>query len=154
MIRSPLMATLAICVLSLTSCGSIPRQIEIGETDSQGRLIFYRWTAGDQERQAVLKDGYGMMVFYDADSPRPTPRFELHIHKGHLIIRTTSLTRFKKELRRIPRGGTLHYYNTCAGGTHHGLDRSVMAEIMDYCKERHVRVQRGDDEIFVICTCL
>ena len=120
----------------------------------EGHLIFYEWNAGSQNRQALLKNGYGMMIFYDVPQEDKGPRFELYVHKDLKVIRTASLSQFKKELGQIPVGQTLHYYNTCAGGTHHALDPRFLEEIKTYCRQRGILFQKGDDEVYSICTCL
>jgi len=148
------LGTIAVLLVFFAGCSVAQRQVIQGKTTPEGNLIFYEWTAGRNKRYAALKDSYGMMIFYDAFSKKPVTRFELYIHKNRSIIRTTNLAVFKGELCRIHAGERLHYYNTCAGGTHHGLDPGVLEEIRTYCSDKGIVFQEGDDELFVICTCL
>jgi len=141
-------------VLFGVGCSGQARSVAEGKTNEDGHLIFYEWDTGSQKRHAVLKNGYGMMIFYDAYQKDAVPRFELYVHEDHSVVRTKSLARFKKELSAIPAGQTLHYYNTCAGGTHHALDGRFLDEIKTYCRQKQILFQEGDDELFVICTCL
>ena len=158
---SPLVLVIGLCAAVLAGIGLLV----LGCSDSQceaikakatqeGHLVFYEWNAGGRNKQAVLKNGYGMMIFYDVSQEDKGPRFELYVHRDLKVIRTTSLSQFKKELARIPVGEALHYYNTCAGGTHHALDPKFLEEIKAYCKRKGIQFQKGDDEIFGICTCL
>ncbi len=58
-------------------CSGPRREVVVGKMSAGGGLIFYEWDAGRQKRQAVLKKGYGMMVFYDVfqkDSSRRSKR--------------------------------------------------------------------------------
>ncbi len=131
---------------SSTSSGNLK-----GTTTADGHLIFYEWTAEAEKRHAVLRDGYGMMIFYDAFTENSVPRYELYVYKDKEIIKTTSLAEFKEQLALIPAGEKLHYYNTCAGGTHHGLDRSVLESIKIFCRDKGIVFQVGDDKLFSIC---
>ena len=124
-----------------------------GTTTTDGHLIFYEWTAGEETRNAVLRDGHGMMIFYEAFTDNSVPRFELYVFQEKKIIETTNLSEFKEKLALIPAGEKLYYFNTCAGGTHHGLDRSVLESIKVFCKDKGIVFQEGDDKMFGICTC-
>ena len=135
-------------------CSGPRREVVVGKMSAGGGLIFFEWDAGGQKRQAVLKKGYGMMIFYDVFQKDAEPRFELYVHEDRQIIRTKSLSQFKKELARIPPGQRLHYYNTCGGGTHHALDPRFLDEIKTYCRRKGIVFQQGDDELYGICTCL
>jgi len=132
MMRLAHFVLLVSAMLTFASCLGTFSTTRIGETDTNGNLIFHRWESEGHKGHAILKKGYGMMVFYDSRHPEKPPRFELYIHKGSVIIQTTDLDQFKKELRRVPPGAILHFYNTCAGGTHHGLARSIISEILDF----------------------
>ena len=141
-------------VLFVAGCSGGRGGVVEGKATEDGHLILYEWDAGGEKRHAVLKNGYGMMIFYDAYQKDAVPRFDLYVHKDRRIIRTKSLARFKKALPAIPAGRTLHYYNTCAGGTHHALDGRFRDEIKTYCRQKQILFQEGDDELFVICTCI
>jgi len=125
----------------------------VGTTTPEGGLVFYEWSVGGQRRHVTLRDGYGMMIFYDVSAKNPKPRYELYIHKDKSIVKTTDPARFKRQLDRIPAGDKLHYYNTCAGGTHHGLDPDIIEDIRACCADKGIIFQEGDDELYGICTC-
>jgi len=150
-----------VCV---SSCQSMPKQARDGEpagpvevvpakTTAGGRVVVYEWSRGDEEKKALLGGNYGLMIFYDVFSKNPVPRFDLYLGESARVVRATGLEGFKAELGRIPAGEILHYYNTCCGGTHHALSPAVLEEVKKCCAERGITFQRGDDEIFVICTC-
>ena len=124
---------------------------ERSERPSREGYVFYEWTAEGTKGQAVLTDGYGMMIFYKEWEPNAVPRFELYAHDRGVIARTTDLAEFKRELARIPAGKTLRCFNTCGGGTHSAMDRAVIEEIATFCRWRGIVFIEGDDE--VICTC-
>jgi hypothetical protein len=153
-------------VLAGTSCQHQPTQpqpigsgarVEIGDakTTSDQRVILYEWLPGGhgEARNAVLGGDYGLMVFYDAFSEAPRPRFCLYVNETASVVQTASVEQFKKELGRIPAGQTLHYYNTCGGGTHHGLNPAVLEDLQEHCAMKDVTFQKGDAELFTICVC-
>ena len=140
--------------LLVLGCSDSQRELIKAKATPEGYLIFYEWNTGGQNKQVLLKNGYGMMIFYDVSQEDKGPRFELYVHKDLEVIRTNSLAQFKKELARIPVGETLHYYNTCAGGTHHALDPRFLEEIKVYCRQRDILFQVGDNKVYSICTCL
>ncbi len=92
-----------------------------------------------------------MMVFYECWLPNPVPRFVLFAHDSGEIVRTTSLEAFKQEVSRIPAGGTLRCFNTCAGGTHSGLDPSILEEMEALCRQTGIVFLGGDEEIICVC---
>ena len=124
-------------------------EITSGATTPDGKLIFFHCRKHD----VPMTGDFGMMVFYDVRQTNSLPRYELYVRKDHQIIRTTNLTAFKRRLSTIPAGETLHFYNTCAGGTHYGMDRAIIKDILRFCARRRIRVQEGDDMVYVICTC-
>lgn len=129
---------------------------EKGKVTPEGDLVFFEWTTiegGERHHRAVLRDDFGMMIFYDILAENPAPRFELYIHADKSILKTQSNDKFKQALSQIPSGRKLHYYNTCAGGTHHGLDPSVLNGIKTFCKKNGIIFQKGDDKLFAVCTC-
>ena len=140
--------------LLVLGCSDSQREIIKAKATLEGHLIFDEWNIGGQNKQALLKNGYGMMIFYDVSQEDKGPRFEFYVHKDLEVIRTSSLSQFKKELARISLGETLHYYNTCAGGIHHALDPRFLEEIKTFCKQRGILFQKGDEEVYSICTCL
>lgn len=77
-----------------------------------------------------------MMIFYDAFTENSVPRYELYVYKDKEIIKTTSLAEFKEKLTLIPAGEKLHYNNTCGGGTHHGLDQSVLENLKYFVRTK------------------
>jgi hypothetical protein len=149
-------------LVAISGCKNIPTTEEApdeslkGTVTSEGHLIFFEWTTyegGKQRHTAALRDDYGMMIFYDSFVKASVPRFELYSHVDKSIYQTHCIEDFKRALSRIPPGKKLHCYNTCAGGTHHGLDANVIVDIRDFCKDREIVFQNGDDELFTICTC-
>jgi len=128
-----------------------------GSVTSDGGLVIFDWLPGEgaqERRRVVLRDGYGMMMFYDVSAADPVVRFELYTHKTKEIFKTTSPAEFKEKLADIANGEKLHYYNTCAGGTHHGYEGNVLEGIKSFCKDRGIVFQKGDDAVFTICMCL
>jgi len=119
-----------------------------------GQLVFSKCFGPSENRQTVLDDGYAMMIFYDVSVARSLPSFELYMSKDKKIVKTSTLAEFKKKLSLIPASAKLHYYNTCAGGTHHGLNPSVLENIKAFCKDKGIVFQSGGDNLFSICTCL
>ena len=135
------------------------RDSAVGRTTTDGRLIFFEWNTGDGDHHgfAALDGDYGMMIFYDMpplerrpDWKATPPRFELYLQKEKRIIRTSSLNRFEKELARIPRGKKIRFYDTCSGGTHWGLDETVISQIDGCCKKNGVVLTGAE---YRICTC-
>ena len=147
--------------LIITGCSNKPIKIPQAENlkgtiTSEGHLIFFEWTTfegGKRHHHAVLRDDYGMMIFYDAYIDNPRPRFELYSYDDKSIYDTVSIDEFREALSLISSGKKLHYYNTCAGGTHHGLDPNVLNGIKSFCQDNNIIFQDGDDELFSICTC-
>ncbi len=92
-----------------------------------------------------------MGVSYECWLPNPVPRFVLFAHDHGEIIRTTSLDAFRQEVSRIPAGKTLRCFNTCAAGTHSGLDPSILEEIEAFCQQRAILFLGGDEEIICVC---
>lgn len=92
-----------------------------------------------------------MMVFYECWLPNPVPRFVLFAHDDGEIIRTTSLDAFKQEVSRIAPGETLRCFNTCAGGTHSGLDPSILEETRAFCQQGGIAFLGGVEEIICVC---
>ncbi len=132
-----------------------PAEIAPAKTTGDGHVIVYEWVTtegGRKAHEAILGGKYGLMVFWDERSKEP-PRFDFFTADPPQVIRTSSLALLKEELGRISHGEHLHYYNTCAGGTHSGLDPAVIEEIKAECTRRGIQFQVGDDEIFTICTC-
>ncbi len=127
-----------------------------GTVTPEGHLIFFEWTTYEGAKQrhtAALRNDYGMMIFYDSFVKASVPRFELYSHADKSIYQTYRMEDFKRALSQIPPGRRLHYYNTCAGGTHHALDSNVIVDIQGFCKDRDIIFQKGDDELYIICTC-
>jgi len=118
------------------------------ETRPEDGYVFYEWKAERTKGTAVLRDGYGMMIFYECWQPDDAPRFELYAHDRGVIARTTSLEEFKRQLSQIPGGETLRCFNTCCGGTHSGLDRAVIEEIATFCRQSGVAFLQGNDRVF------
>ncbi len=132
-----------------------PAEIAPAKTTGDGRVIVHEWVTtegGRKAHEAILGGKYGLMVFWDERSKKP-PRFEFFMADPPQVIRTTSLARLKEGLGRISRGERLHYYNTCGGGTHSGLDPAVIEEIKAECARRGIQFQEGDDKLYIICTC-
>jgi len=121
------------------------------ENRPQRGYIFYEWSAEGTEGSAVLEAGYGLMIYYDCWRPNAMPRFELYAHDRGTIVRTTSWTKFKDELSKIPPGQTLWCFDTCCCGTHSGLDRAIIERIAALCHDNGIVFVEGDDE--TICTC-
>jgi hypothetical protein len=123
-----------------------------GYTRSENRpedgYVFYEWRAERTKGTAVLRDGYGMMIFYECWQPNVAPRFELYAHDRGVIVRTTSLEEFQRQLSQIPAGETLRCFNTCQGGTHPGLDRAVIEQIATLCRQGGIVFLRGNDRVF------
>ncbi|MBN2133701.1 MAG: hypothetical protein JW741_29640 [Sedimentisphaerales bacterium] len=113
--------------------------------------VFYEWTAQGTEGHAVLESGYGMMIFCEGWKPDAVPRFELYAHDRGVVVRTTDLAAFKRELSHIPTGETLRCFNTCAGGTHSGLDRALIEEIVTFCRQRGIVFVEGNEEVICVC---
>jgi len=113
--------------------------------------VFYRWRSEEKEGFAVLKDGYGMMIFHDAWQPVPIPRYELYPGDAGTIVRTRDPNEFLRELRRIPAGQILRFFRTC-GSTCDGVDRNFPDTVRDLCREKRVILLDGGEEL--ICTCL
>ncbi len=127
-----------------------------GSVTADGGLVVFDWLPGEGvkgRRSVVLRDGYGMMMFYNAYAENSVVRYELYTYKTKEVFKTTSPAEFKEKLADIGKGQKLHYYNTCAGGTHHALDLSVLEGIKSFCKDRGVVFQKGDDEVIVVCMC-
>jgi len=120
---------------------------------SDGNVVVHRWVVAGETRETELRGKYGLMVFYDFEEPNPTPRFHLYIGEEGRVVRSSDRETFLRELDRVPSGETLCYFNTCAGGTHHGLDPAVLESIKARCAERGVKFQRGDGTTFGICVC-
>ena len=132
-----------------------PRGLK-GSVNAEGHLVFFEWTThegGERHRYAALRDDYGMMIFYDASAENRAARFELYCFDDKRIYETQRFDEFKAALGRIRPGRRLHYYNTCGGGTHHGLDGRYVEEIKELCRAEGIVFQRGDDKVYVICTC-
>ena len=144
---------LLLAVLFCTGCSVRKTQSHAGKRTPEGHLIFFEWVVEGQKKQAALKNGYGMMIFYNAYVKNPVVRYELYVHNDSKIIKTTSLEEFEQEIAQISKGQKLYYYNTCAGGTHHLLDPDILKNIKTFCKEREIIFQEGDDELYTICTC-
>lgn len=141
-------------VLFLVGCSGGSSGGLKGTVTAEDGFVFYEWDAGGEVRHVVLRDGYGMMIFYDAYAEDPVCRYELYAYDDKEIFATRSLADFKERLGRIGTGQKLYYYNTCAGGTHHALDRGVLDNIKAFCADKGITFQEGDDKLFVICTCL
>ena len=146
---------LGLTILTLPSlgCSISHRVVSDAKTTEDGNIIVYEWTAYEGKRHAVLKSGYGLMIFYNVFEKNPVIRFDLFVHETKRLIRTTGLNHFRRELSKITPGATLHYYNTCGPGTHHAMDPSVIEEIRVSCQEKGIAFQEGDDELLMICTC-
>jgi hypothetical protein len=148
--------TLIITGCSSTSSRNSPDESLKGTLTPEGHLIFFEWTTselGTRDHYAALRDDYGMMIFYNVFTDNPVPRFELYCYEDKSIYKTQSIDEFKEALSRIPSGKRLHYYNTCAGGTHHALDPNVLNSIKTFCQNNNVVFHEGDDELRIICTC-
>lgn len=156
-----LLISIVLLSLIIIGCSNKPTKIPEsrnlkGTITSEGHLIFFEWTTyegGKFHHHAALRDNYGMMIFYDAYVDNPIPRFELYSYDDKSIYNTVSLEEFKEALSLIPSGKKLYYYNTCAGGTHHGLDPNLLNGIKTFCKDNNIIFQNGDDKLFFICTC-
>ena len=148
-------ASLIIVILTVicaVGCATGDHRVVKAETTGKGEYILYRWEVGGEKRYRVLTEDYAMMIFYDASAKNAKPLFCLHDRKACHMLGTTNVTLFKERLARIPAGETLHSYNTCCGGTHHAMDRSVIEEIRDFCREAGIRFDDGP--LHTICTCL
>lgn len=152
---------LAGLIVAVSGCENIPPEKVSnkslkGTVTPEGHLIFFEWTTcegGKRHHFAALRDDYGMMIFYNAFAENPLARYELYSYKNKSIYKTHNLEEFKEALNHIPSGKRLHYYDTCAGGTHHGLEPNQITDIEALCKNKNVVFQNGDDEIYTICTC-
>lgn len=140
-------------LLLLVGCSVDHREVTDANTTDDGHIIIYEWTTNVQ-KQAVLKDGYGLMIFYNVFEKNPVIRFKLYVHDTKKLVQISDINQFKRELANISSGQTLHYYNTCGPGTHHAMDRGVIEEIKACCIKRGIIFQKGDNELFSICTCL
>ena len=120
----------------------------------EGRLVVYEWTAGRERRRKELESAFGMMVFYDIEATAPKPRFELFVQEEQAVFTTEDPEAFKALLGTIPAGEQLDFYNTCAGGTHHGLDKAVIRDITRFCEKRGIVLKSGIKDVKCICVCL
>ena len=68
-------------------------------------------------------DDYGVMLVNDGWEEDPSPRYILAIAKTRTLIDTKDLELFKAMLKRIPKGSTLHSYDSCMVPRSYGLKK-------------------------------
>jgi hypothetical protein len=119
--------------------------------------IFYRWTmpgqGGLEHHYAVLKEGYGMMVFYEwYPEPRQSrpPRFELFAYDRGMILKTTDIAEVKRLISQIPAGETLQLFDTCTRSTHVNMDPDILKEVEDSCRPAGITYLSDGG---MICSC-
>ncbi len=122
-----------------------------GQKTPDGRLIFHTNKYTKENTALEANQHFGMMIFYYPDIS-PDVRYELYLQKTGMIIKTTSLRAFLRQINQIPSGETIYFFNTCTAGSHYGLDKNIIRVIKEFCNKKNITLDE-DFDFHTIETC-
>ena len=117
-----------------------PLVFKVGDSDKDGRLIFWQVDAFDHMAPFILKDEYGVVLANDGGEEAPSPRYILAQQATKEITNTTDFAVFAAALENVPIGATVGRYDTCSMPRAWGLPDSVIKQFEAALKLRNLVV--------------
>lgn len=124
------------------------KMYKAGDTTNDGRLIFFVWRFGIR---TLVEDNakHGIMIWNDKVNGTPQVQFEFSSQAKKRFLRTNSIRAFLEEIKTVPSGDSIFFYDICTSGSHYGIDDSIIKRVHGVCKQHSINLIYPD----VICTC-